>query len=112
MVGSTATAPHPPRRLASPWLNSHTTRSTCSPDRPPQSCAPATPQGACATSSDRTPAANGAQKLVAIGPGPPATTDESAAKRLNASARPPPARAGLLRDFRQLMAEGRACAIT
>ena len=37
-----------------------------------------------------------AQKLVAIGPGPPATTDESAAKRLNASARPPPARAGLL----------------
>jgi hypothetical protein len=70
VVGSTATAPHPARRPASPWLNSHATRSSCSPDPARQSCAAATPQGACCTSSDPTPAANGAQKPAATAPGP------------------------------------------
>jgi hypothetical protein len=88
MVGSSATTPHPPRRPALPWLNSHTMRSTCSPDPVRQSCAPAPPQGACFTSSDPTPAANGAQKPAATAHGPHATTDESAPHAMKAP-RPP-----------------------
>ena len=53
-----------------------------------------------------------AQKLVAIGPGPPATTDESAAKKTERVGAHRPRGQGCLRDFRQLMGEGRACAVS
>jgi hypothetical protein len=84
MVGASTTTPHPPRRPALPWLNSHTMRSTCSPDPARQSCAPAPPQGVRSTSPNPTPAANGAQKPAATAHGPHATTDGSAPHAMKA----------------------------
>src|ERR1700723_2742820 len=77
-VNSDAATHHTHRRRAPPSLNSHTTRSTYSPDPQQPNCAPAMPPVACSTSSKPTTDANGAQKPAATAPEQHATTKESA----------------------------------